>query len=102
MSFDTIVAYTYKAETLCPDCTVERYTGIDIPDMTSEAVLDEYARVMGYDRQDERGFDSGDFPKVVFADKIEPCGDVCPACTGESDDKQCDFMTCDSCGEALL
>lgn len=92
MHATTIVAYTYNAETLCPRCVcgalnigepINRdgyaYRGV------VEAGLNELAARTGIDRQDERTFDSGDFPKVVFADQIED-----------------EHEFCDSCGEALL
>jgi hypothetical protein len=89
MRLDTIVAYTFNADTYCPDCIVkvlpygegEAFDGWKLSDgwehlMTTEENLDEIAAAFGIDRQDERSFDSGDFPKVVFYDDGEPeyCG----------------------------
>lgn len=82
---DTIVAYTYDAEQLCPACTVAAllkrfpfngpFEGHDRSDR-NEWVLDTIADAIELDRSDEHSFDSGDFPKVVFADMVEddePC-----------------------------
>lgn len=83
-----IVAYTYSAEELCPNCTVTKLGGTptDIRVAGSvEALLDRTATTLGIDREDERSFDSGDFPKVVFADQIDE-----------------DHNRCDSCGKELI
>jgi hypothetical protein len=77
---DDIVAYTYRAAVYCPRCIVGRLS-VNPGDArhrtepwpfatveTTEANLDALARLAGVDRDDERSFDSGDFPKVVFRD----------------------------------
>jgi len=80
-SFD-IVAYTYKAQILCPECTAAQvakaidWTGnIVMPMMDAETVEEYLDRAAGFlqvdDREDEWSFNSWDFPKVVFADQIE-------------------------------
>jgi predicted DsbA family dithiol-disulfide isomerase len=81
-AFD-IVAYTFQADLLCPSCTVLRLvleerapeTGED-----AETVLNILAAFEHVNREDERTFDSDDFPKVVFGSQIdahleEVCGD---------------------------
>lgn len=89
-----IVAYTYQAETLCPRCVIPALSSqgesVQPPTRNAERWLDMMAREYSIDRQDERSFDSADFPKVVFAGQIddEPWG-------------QCGWH-CDSCGESLI
>lgn len=85
-AFD-IAGYTYRAETLCPTCTIQVMLcdGDASPsalDMREEDVLDQCAGAQGIDRDDEYSFDSGDFPKVIFV-------------------SQTDGDRCDRCGEAL-
>lgn len=74
---DTIVAYSYRADIYCPQHTVEQVMiDREVPNsvrqslvsMTEESALDFLAETYGIDREDERSFDSGDFPKVVFYD----------------------------------
>lgn len=87
---DTIVGYTFNADIYCPRCIVEvlptgegqAFDGWALADGVSvptEVNLDEIAAAFGIDRYDERTFDSGDFPKVVFADAAED-GDRCGQC----------------------
>lgn len=74
MRSDTIVGYTYNADIYCTDCIVdELQTRGDLMDaypagFDTEAWLNRCAAIVGIDRFDEGTFDSGDFPKVVFAD----------------------------------
>ena len=80
-----IVGYTYAADTYCPDCIADAFRpddGVERTYADTEAVLDDAARDRGIDRQDERSYDSDDFPKVIFADGVqEPSdGDRCGAC----------------------
>lgn len=85
-SFD-VVGYTFCAETLCPGCTRETFetsTGLTARESTTEGYLTSVARYVGIDREDEASFDSGTFPKVIFADSVQ------------------DDEACDSCGGALL
>lgn len=91
MNATDIVAYTYQAETLCPRCVVARtvktktlrdYILNEGADGEVERWLDSLAKMNGVDRQDEHSFDSGDFPKVVFADQIED-GETCHGCGDE-------------------
>lgn len=81
-----IVGYTYNAENLCPPCVVKATVKTkttrdailgDDPTFDVEGWLDFLAKTQRVDRQDEHSFDSGDFPKVVFNDQLEPdeqCG----------------------------
>lgn len=85
MSSDSIVAYTYRAETLHPDCLTDALvaTGLAAPaarDMDPEEVLDQIAGANAIDREDERGFDSGDFPKVVLEVQIQGPEELCDSC----------------------
>lgn len=73
----TIVAYTYQAANMCPACIHRIFMGDD--ESTTEVVLDGSARYLGVNREDETSFDSGDFPKVVFADQVES-NEACDAC----------------------
>lgn len=82
-----IEAYTYNAALYCPDCVIEELIarGEASPGargMDTEDALDQIAGANGIDRMDERSFDSGDFPKVVFHSDIED-------------------ETCDRCGKSL-
>jgi hypothetical protein len=47
--------------------------------MDVEAVLDQCAEAMAIERSDESSFDSGEFPKPVFLDALDP-HDRCDAC----------------------
>jgi hypothetical protein len=91
-SYD-IVGYTYNAENYCPDHIVEQIDGqAPVPEREAEAKLDYLAGMFGIDRYDERSFDSGNFPKVIFRDQAHDgcnlandygpgqCGDRCGAC----------------------
>lgn len=87
---DAIVAYTFKAEQLCPTCMLaklptgdgEAFDGWDLAEgahtMSVEDNLDQIAEAFGIDRMDERTFDTGDFPKVVLDAQLlenERCGE---------------------------
>lgn len=87
---DAIVGYTYDAEQLCPKCCVDSIV-LDaskppFKDLNAEQILDIVANTVytSVDRQDERTFDSNEFPKVIFASQVE-------------DDEQCYH-----CGENLI
>ena len=82
-----VVGYAYAAETLCPWCTLQALAGV-FPGRSDHAgrgaaedYLTELAATLSIDRQDERSFDSGDFPKVIFASDSD--GDTCDACGAE-------------------
>jgi len=83
----TIVAYTYKAETLCPTCLIEsmianRDASPAARDMNEETVLDMIAEANAIDRYEEWTYDTDDFPKVVFADSVEE-SEECNGCGEE-------------------
>jgi hypothetical protein len=99
---DDIVAYTYRAANYCPRCIVgrltvnpgdtgHRTTPWDTDPDTVETHLDTLARLGGIDRDDERSFDSGDFPKVVFRDSADDYAYT----EGEPE-------RCATCGEAIV
>ena len=79
---DEIAAYSYRAEILCPACTIEamiaaRTAAPAARDMPAETVLDQCAGAFAVDRDDKTTFDSDEFPKVVHLDHVraaEPCG----------------------------
>jgi hypothetical protein len=64
----TVVGYTYAADTYCHDCIVDVI-----------GPLDERAEALGIDTDDERSYDSDDFPKVVFASQVEDA-EYCGSC----------------------
>lgn len=86
-----IVGYLYRAEILCPSCTIralptgpgEAFDGwadCSEPPMSAESNLSEIAAAFGIDRDDEGSFDSGDFPKIVFRSDLHPDGVLCAGC----------------------
>lgn len=84
-----IVGYTYNAENLCPACVIETLIaqGEASPaarDMPTEDALEQIASANGIDRMDERSYDSGDFPKVIFSSQVEE-GETCSNCHNEID-----------------
>ena len=93
---DKIVGYTFMTENICPTCTINRMIGAGLAspgarDMRVEDVLDQIAASEGIDRTDEHTFDSGEFPKVIFASQIG-----CSLCD-DIDDSRCEW-----CGEELV
>ena len=87
MSFDTIVAYTYRTEILCPTCTtaaVAEAQGVNLPmaGVGQESWLTFMSECLGIDRMDESAFDSGDFPKVIFPYGVTD-GERCGGCLEE-------------------
>lgn len=99
---DTIVAYTYQAETLCPGCINRQFNADGRLGYDAEPALDWHAKLRGIDRQDEASFDSCEFPKVVFADQIEACGDCGYCRDGEAVAVGCADELCHGCGEPLV
>lgn len=82
----TIVGYTFNADNYCPSCIIdalptgdgEKYDGWAGTLVTYEEALEEIAIAFGIDREDEASFDSGDFPKAIFASDVEDdeyCGE---------------------------
>lgn len=90
---DDIVAYQYRAALYCsrdilgampfgPGGDFDGWAlAVGADPMTTEENLSEIAMAFGIERFDERSFDSGDFPKVVFRDQI-------------TDDDHCDVCGC--------
>jgi hypothetical protein len=71
-----IVGYTYQAATWCPehliDCGIAQgWLAPGARGMSTEDALDQAQHQFGIDRQDEHTFDSGAFPKVMFASSID-------------------------------
>lgn len=81
-----IIAYTYRADHWHRDCVVRALynEGRAAPaalDMDSESVLAQIAGAEGIYYEDEHSYDSGDFPKVVFADVAsDMLDDICGGC----------------------
>lgn len=73
-----IVGYTFKADTLCPAEIEKDFGGGSTDD--AETILDRVAVERGIDRYDERSFDSGDFPKVIFSSMVESPDERCGEC----------------------
>lgn len=73
------MAYTYRAEVLCPACVLGALRAAVPAPAGTENALDDMAKAYGIDRYDESSFDSGTFPKVVFRDHLDAeharCGD---------------------------
>lgn len=70
------VGYDYRGDTLCPSCTVQalidRHLLPEEAKEVAEAVaLNEAALRSGIDRDDERSYDSGKFPKTIDTLSIE-------------------------------
>jgi hypothetical protein len=66
-----IVGYTYRAENITPEHLLELLnTGTQNPHTDVEVALDEWANVIGINREDEFSFDSDKFPKVIFRDQL--------------------------------
>lgn len=85
-----IVAYTFQADTYCQGCIVDQlptgdgeafdgWNPASGATMSTEENLSEIAAAFGINRMDERSFDSGDFPKVVFSSQVEG-PEHCGAC----------------------
>ncbi len=72
-----IIAYSYKADIFCPECTLNTVSedfgvgGKYGSYGAIEAELDELAEIANIDRYNEYSFDSDNFPKIIFADSIE-------------------------------
>ena len=81
-SYD-VVGYQFDADIYCDDCISDELHA-RIPEVRDvegtwfdvEGFLRRCALILGIDLHDERTYDSGDFPKVVFADQAEDehCG----------------------------
>lgn len=80
----TIIGYTYNAGVYCATCILNELSNRgDLLDaqpvgFDAEVYLHRAAESIGIDRMDESSFDSGDFPKVIFADQDDD--DYCGRC----------------------
>lgn len=84
MKLDDIVAYTYRADLVCPACVLET-VGIEESRGTVEESLRDAAPWHGVnDLENEASYDSDNFPKVVFRDQVR--GPLESYDTGESAD----------------
>lgn len=83
-SFD-IAAYTFQASTLCAACCTNAvqaaFPYFNGSTTVTELWLAEAAQYAHVDRDDERSYDSGYFPKVVFVDQLVD-GETCDHCGG--------------------
>lgn len=82
MSNTDIVGYTYNTENLCPNClrdVVVHWRNADAT-LPVEALLDALAAEVGINRYDERTYDSGRFPKVIFDSQVEDDSELCGNC----------------------
>lgn len=77
-----IVGYMFQVDIWHGPCLPLLAMGVE---NSVEDALDAIAVDRGVDREDERSFDSDEFPKVIFASQVE--------CTEER---------CGGCGESLL
>jgi hypothetical protein len=78
----SVVAYAYKAAIYCPNCIVQEVANSFLvnPDpetgswtkrpYDTETCLRWLAANAGINCEDERTYDSDDFPKVVFGDQV--------------------------------
>ncbi len=76
MNVDTIVGYSFKAETFCTEhIKLEVHRRLVKPlgiydnetnKLDPELYLDAIASKLGIDRMEESSFDSDDFPKIIF------------------------------------
>lgn len=87
-----IAAYTYDAETICLDCTFEKFVRLAVAlegqqayHYSTEEVLEAVAYARGINRDDEHSFDSSAFPKVVFAEQLGGVEGIeyCDECAAE-------------------
>lgn len=78
MNAADIAGYTYQAENYTPEKLIDALVAAGLVDLDSaaqwspERILDTLAQARGIDRQDQHSFDSGDFPKVIFVDQLDP------------------------------
>lgn len=80
-----VSGYTYNTENFCVDCILTAFSGVQerighVFDV--DAVLDIVAGAMDINRQDERTFDSSEFPKVILDQDVLP-GERCNNCGDE-------------------
>lgn len=78
------VAYLYKAELLCPNCTIEELKNhgkAELYDDSSEETMRILANRAGIDYSDQFSYDSDEFPKPVL--QVELDDDRCDSCGRE-------------------
>jgi len=85
MSSD-IAGYTYQAESLCPSCTITKLgKGINASAIgyayDAHAVIRLVAAVENVNLDDERSYDSNDFPKPFTFDQVLE-DEKCDQCNG--------------------
>jgi len=88
MHATTIVGYTYDADNYGPECIAAVLAADGFPvapgelghDQAAENMLDELAEIRRIDRMDARSYDSGEFPKVIFASQVEDDSEICGHC----------------------
>lgn len=88
------VAYTYKAEHLCPNCTIEalKADGLaQLYDDSSEETIRLLANRAGIDYSSPFTYNSDDFPKWILASDLD-C---------DSDDDGTEHPQCDGCRASL-
>lgn len=71
------VGYVYRAELLCPNCTIEALkeeSRAELYDSSDEATIRVLANRAGVDYSDQSSYDSDEFPKWVLRSDIE-CDD---------------------------
>lgn len=80
-----IVGYSYQADIHCPPCIVDIFrsqgrTKVAPTSIGVEAALNHAAQLEGVNREDERSFDSAEFPKVIFGSQVESSDERCGGC----------------------
>lgn len=75
-----LVAYMFEADLYCETDLVARLIregrlSVTAESMPTELALDQLAGVEGIDRENERSFDSDDFPKPVLREQCIPQDD---------------------------
>lgn len=92
------VAYIYRAEILCPNCTIEalKSEGKALPhDDSSEDTIRTIAERVGIDYDEPWTYDSDTLPKPVLRYQIE-----CGIDANGEDDPDC-HERCDACATSL-
>jgi hypothetical protein len=81
-----VYGYTYDSQIYCPTCLIETlivrgHLAPAARDMAEETALDQLAGTWAIDRDDERKFDSADFPKDIDDRHEITCADQCGECS---------------------
>jgi hypothetical protein len=82
-----VYGYTYRAAEYCPTCLIEnmvtaRELAPAARDMSEESALEQLAAASAIDYDDERSYDSDDFPKPIDDRHELTCSDQCETCGG--------------------